>query len=619
MKKIFSILFLLSICLVTFSQTPFKSGIDVKGTANLHDTTKVNKLKFADGSVQTTAGGGGVVTLNDNILHWNGGYNYYTPFQAYQSNAFYWNGSVLDFGGPNNSKLFGSRDTAYWNLPLTRKIKASDTARWAVNASDTAKVIKNKLAEDSTINIDYTGSNVMANIINRSIGTVFSIDNRSIGIGFNIINRDNGYPWTVLDNSGNPLSTMDRYGNIRHGSSTETDSILATRGYVKNNSIRANATTTLTGNTAIIVPATEHPFYVMAASKTPAAGIETYVYTDSSFWSRIAGGKNKQSNSYNTIVSDRTNIKLNSNGVNKSTTVILDSIGLRYTQRNTEPHHYVSSPFGIPDKYYVDSLKNSIVTTDSTGILNNIYGKITPFATQLAGAFDNSSTNPIHTNRLNYDGYLYTSGLFAYGTTNGIYGDVSDPSGAALNAYSSNGGWLFSGDMAGVGSAHNLLLLRRLSSTGNATGDLISVLDNPTTVGTKSGSILKATIGSTERLRLDPRVKGNADSTAYVFDTDRQLLATDTLFNIKNHGSGKFKVLYNGDLILSGNIKNPQYTGSLTDDTPTSSEITSIVGSASTKGSGFKAVIKDSNGTGLLYIVESDGTYWYYTVMTKAL
>ena len=581
MKKL--ILLLLLIPFISKAQTPVQVTQPYNFTkyALWKGDTLWNRQRVVDWVA--SHGGSGGVTPTDNILHWNTGSSYYTPFSAYTSNAFYWNGSVLDFGGQNNAKLLGSHDTTYWNLPLTRKIKASDTARW-----ETPSHLRNYHLRDT--------------------GIVINIDNSTTGIPFEVKND--------LDNG---LFAIDYLGNAYHGSIGQTDSILATRGYVKNNSIRANATTTLTGNTEIIVPATEHPFYIMAASNTPAAGMETYVFTDSSFWSRIAGGKNKQSNSYNTIVADRTNIKLNSNGVNKATTVILDSIGLRYTKRNTEPHHYISSPFGIPDKEYVDSLKNSIVTTDSTGILNNIYGKITPFATQHAGAFDNSVTDPVHTNRLNYDGYLYTSGLFAYGTTNGIYSNVSDPSGAALSAYSSNGGWLFSGDMAGVGSANNLLLLRRLSSTGNATGDLISVLDNPTTVGTKSGSILKATIGSTERLRLDPRVKGNADSTAYVFDTDRQLLATDTLFNIKNHGSGKFKVLYNGDLILSGNIKNPQYTGSLTDVTPTSSEITSIVGSASTKGAGFKAVIKDSNGTGLLYIVESDGTYWYYTVMTKAL
>ena len=581
MKKL--ILLLLLIPFISKAQTPVQVTQPYNFTkyALWKGDTLWNRQRVVDWVA--SHGGSGGVTPTDNILHWNTGSSYYTPFSAYTSNAFYWNGSVLDFGGQNNAKLLGSHDTTYWNLPLTRKIKASDTARW-----ETPSHLRNYHLRDT--------------------GIVINIDNSTTGIPFEVKND--------LDNG---LFAIDYLGNAYHGSIGQTDSILATRGYVKNNSIRANATTTLTGNTAIIVPATEHPFYIMAASNTPAAGMETYVFTDSSFWSRIAGGKNKQSNSYNTIVADRTNIKLNSNGVNKATTVILDSIGLRYTKRNTESHHYISSPFGIPDKEYVDSLKNSIVTTDSTGILNNIYGKITPFATQYAGAFDNSVTDPVHTNRLNYDGYLYTSGLFAYGTTNGIYGNVSDPSGAALSVYSSNGGWLFSGDMAGVGSANNLLLLRRLSSTGNATGDLISVLDNPTTVGTKSGSILKATIGSTERLRLDPRVKGNADSTAYVFDTDRQLLATDTLFNIKNHGSGKFKVLYNGDLILSGNIKNPQYTGSLTDVTPTSSEITSIVGSASTNGAGFKAVIKDSNGTGLLYIVESDGTYWYYTVMTKAL
>lgn len=618
MKKL--ILLLLLIPFISKAQTPVQVTQPYNFTkyALWKGDTLWNRQRVVDWVA--SHGGSGGVTPTDNILHWNTGSSYYTPFSAYTSNAFYWNGSVLDFGGQNNAKLLGSHDTTYWNLPLTRKIKASDTARW-----ETPSHLRNYHLRDT--------------------GIVINIDNSTTGIPFEVKND--------LDNG---LFAIDYLGNAYHGSIGQTDSILATRGYVKNNSIRANATTTLTGNTAIIVPATEHPFYIMAASNTPAAGMETYVFTDSSFWSRIAGGKNKQSNSYNTIVADRTNIKLNSNGVNKATTVILDSIGLRYTKRNTESHHYISSPFGIPDKEYVDSLKNSIVTTDSTGILNNIYGKITPFATQHAGAFDNSVTDPVHTNRLNYDGKLYS--LFRGTTTGGSDGRIlevvntgtdvgisilnnssgvgnqiinyADGSGIYINnqssgnglrilTYSSGNGVSLENSSMSETSCNMLSMSRTAIGTANHSGNFIYINDNPTTSGTKSGSILKATIGSTERLRLDPRVKGNADSTAYVFDTDRQLLATDTLFNIKNHGSGKFKVLYNGDLILSGNIKNPQYTGSLTDVTPTSSEITSIVGSASTKGAGFKAVIKDSNGTGLLYIVESDGTYWYYTVMTKAL
>lgn len=63
-----------------------------------------------------------------------------------------------------------------------------------------------------------------------------------------------------------------------------------------------------------------------------------------------------------------------------------------------------------------------------------------------------------------------------------------------------------------------------------------------------------------------------------------------------------------------------QKTGSLTDGAPTASEITSITGLTSTAaGAGFQVTIKDSDGTGLLYKIESDGTDWHYTVMTKAL
>lgn len=98
---------------------------------------------------------------------------------------------------------------------------------------------------------------------------------------------------------------------------------------------------------------------------------------------------------------------------------------------------------------------------------------------------------------------------------------------------------------------------------------------------------------------------------------------------LQNGGSttanSKFSVTLSDEKLLEvtydkGGIKVKQLSGSLTDGTPTAAEITAIVGvSASVAGAGFQVTIKDSDGTGLLYKVESDGTDWYYTAMTKAL
>lgn len=79
------------------------------------------------------------------------------------------------------------------------------------------------------------------------------------------------------------------------------------------------------------------------------------------------------------------------------------------------------------------------------------------------------------------------------------------------------------------------------------------------------------------------------------------------------------------DTYLKGNVHvdlvtQTQLTGSLTDDTPTDVEIDSVAGSdPATVGAGWQVTIKDSDGSGKLYRIESDGTDWFYTVMIKAL
>ena len=67
-------------------------------------------------------------------------------------------------------------------------------------------------------------------------------------------------------------------------------------------------------------------------------------------------------------------------------------------------------------------------------------------------------------------------------------------------------------------------------------------------------------------------------------------------------------------------IKQPQLSASLTDGAPTDTEIDTATGTTpATVGAGWSVTIKDSDGTGLTYRIESDGTDWMYTVMTKAI
>lgn len=67
-------------------------------------------------------------------------------------------------------------------------------------------------------------------------------------------------------------------------------------------------------------------------------------------------------------------------------------------------------------------------------------------------------------------------------------------------------------------------------------------------------------------------------------------------------------------------VLNTQISAALTDGVPTAAEINAATAlTPATAGAGYHRIIKDNNGTGLLYYIESDGTYWYYTVMTKAL
>jgi hypothetical protein len=175
-----------------------------------------------------------------------------------------------------------------------------------------------------------------------------------------------------------------------------------------------------------------------------------------------------------------------------------------------------------------------------------------PYSSPSAGKFDNSTNNPTNTNRLNYDGSLYVTSLNV--TSNGAIN--------AILSYSSGGQAILGQDnTTGIGvrgtsylgragyfdqqggantSADVLYLTRGNSGSFNSTGNFINISDSPITSGTTSGSVLKATIGSTIRIDMNPRVANSGTNTAYILDTHNALTGTTNILSLRNQGVEKF-------------------------------------------------------------------------------
>lgn len=116
-------------------------------------------------------------------------------------------------------------------------------------------------------------------------------------------------------------------------------------------------------------------------------------------------------------------------------------------------------------------------------------------------------------------------------------------------------------------------------------------------------------------------INSYGNRTNLLGDTTRSII-----YGIQAATTANQKLYFNSNVNVSNNLtvngmfKNTQLSASLTDGSPTDAEIDSATGTTpATVGAGYQVTIKDSDGTGLLYKVESDGTNWYYIVMTQAL
>ena len=179
-----------------------------------------------------------------------------------------------------------------------------------------------------------------------------------------------------------------------------------------------------------------------------------------------------------------------------------------------------------------------------------------------------------------------------------------------------------------------------------------SISENATNIriGATIGNYGTSTVGNLKTLDIDPVIISRSGYTTTISDLRlidmslRRLLGTGTvnitdmygiyIENLSTYtGSSNHYGIYENfgpnyftnsittsSSVSAQSFKTDQLTGSLTDGAPTDTEIDTIIGDTPANvGAGYFVTIKDNDGSGLLYRIESDGTNWYYVVMTQAL
>jgi hypothetical protein len=122
----------------------------------------------------------------------------------------------------------------------------------------------------------------------------------------------------------------------------------------------------------------------------------------------------------------------------------------------------------------------------------------------------------------------------------------------------------------------------------------------------------------------DAIITGSAANDLTIRSAQKILFSADggTTANMRILTTGEvgIGIIPTSKLHVNGQIRTLQLTYDVTDGAPSRTEINAATSlTPSTAGAGYKVTIKDSAGSALLYFIESDGTYWYYTSTTKAL
>ncbi len=199
---------------------------------------------------------------------------------------------------------------------------------------------------------------------------------------------------------------------------------------------------------------------------------------------------------------------------------------------------YNDPSFLVPSANHTNTLSLNAALYAGSG--NSSYGGYAFYGTSYSGT----------TNR-----NISTTGIASYSTsTSGIANRANSGSGTGGSFSSNTGNCLdvYSSATLSTNKTARIAYIFRneICSSFNISGTLLDLYDNPTfTSGVHTGRTVSATIGTTDRFWVYPRVPDSSSAIAYLYDTDTSLVTTGALHSsFKNNGTELISIDFNGNI-----------------------------------------------------------------------
>ncbi len=143
------------------------------------------------------------------------------------------------------------------------------------------------------------------------------------------------------------------------------------------------------------------------------------------------------------------------------------------------------------------------------------------------------------------------------------------------------------------------------------TGEIANTLTCSTTNKTVTVDLFGQEAGSNSYAAISV---DNGTTAREIRITESDITATDEIKYTSDHSA-----TFVDRSLIDKEYSDSYFVAALADSAPTAAQIIGVLGTAASRGAGYKAVIKDSTGSTNVYFISCDGTSYYYVEAVAAV